>query len=359
MREPEVKQPRVQEPRTEEPTASPPIQQASVVQTPSSPPPTRRPTASEEPKQSLTLREAEGANWSGLSRDDFFGFRYCAPGVLRGAQRPELVGDALFQREVGGDPSRIAHAPDMLFPIEFDPSSQGVVLNSQVYYPGGSRFDPAMRILGVDAGGGWRDAANLQFPSYDTFGEFGDRAVRHQGQDIRPVTMFTDPSSIRHGRPDAWWAVAPFEATVEYAAGHRVTLVAVGGGARVTFKHLKPFGEGSVARFARTYLNKKNPNGQAVTVPPNERIAFVSSFSTDKRTRMPVEWGTTPHLHFEMMSATRNGWEATPPYASLIAAYRAKLGLTRNIDGSTGELRVDAAYEVANCPTDIPLPLGR
>lgn len=249
-------------------------------------------------------------------------FSYYAPGALIGSGER-------------GTTERKVYFPDMQFPIEFDPSAQQVVLNSQVYNPGGACHSAPCSWSDADMGADGRgqcSPTNFAMPWRDTFCERGGRRNRdnpmchhdptasHQGVDIRAPTC----------QRARWDAVAVENGTIAYAGGHVVRLKTPTGVTYI-YRHLDP------ASIANWKVDDEVRRGDTIG-----RISNILSIRRDGSRSY-----TTTHLHLEAIRADANGRQSPwPLYTSLVSAYRRAIGLSSGVD-EHGLLEVDEERELA------------
>ena len=256
----------------------------------------------------VALFAAVGAGFAAIAQTPAE-LRYYSPGSLVGSGERGVANRKVYFSRID-------------FPVAFDSATQRVVLNSQVYNPGGY----------LGGSGDHCSAGNYAMPWRDTFCERGGRGNRnnpmcthdtnasHQGVDIRPPTCETR----------RWDAIAVDDGVIELTYDH-VLKLSTDSGVTFIYRHLDP------ASISHWRVNDRVTRGQALG-----RIAHFQGFD-----RNGVRIYTTRHLHLEAFQADANGRAVPwPLYASLVSAYRRELGLGDAI-GSDGMLTVDPAREVS------------
>jgi hypothetical protein len=249
--------------------------------------------------------------------DEIVPFRYYSPGLLQG-------------KNEAGVTSRTVHLPKLTFPVEFDIAKQIVVLNSQMYNPGGACHWGSCN---WDEGheGNRCAASNYQYPWRDTFCEKAGRTYStsgcpgnrgHQGLDIRMPSVISGDRS-QQCRPGAWYAVAVTDARILSVIGAVVKLIDADGRIFV-YRHLDPKSLG--------HLIRSKP------IAAGARIGLISGFDNPGR-----KLYTPPHLHLEVVRATARA-EFLPTYTSAIVAYRQKVGIPLTL-GPGDVLPVDSSRE--------------
>ncbi len=245
-------------------------------------------------------------------------FRYHAPGALLGAGE-------------SGVTDRKVHLPDLTFPVEFDATKHIVVLNSQMYNPGGAchwgtcRYD--------DGKEGNRCAqSNYDYPWRDTFCEKAGRTYAtagcpdnrgHQGLDIRMPSILKGPKD-KQCKSGSWYAVAAVDAQIAAVTGAVVRLVDSNGRTYI-YRHLDP--------KSLTHLHDRS------SVNRGDRIGVISGYDNPGRALY-----TPPHLHLEITKPTERS-AYVPSYSSMIVAYRKRLGIPILPDAQ-GNLPSDDAREL-------------
>jgi len=228
-------------------------------------------------------------------------FKYHAPGSLQPASSGQ------------GRADRTIYVRDLLFPIEVA-ANQSVVMNSQVYRPGGM----------YGGSGGQCSAQNYSPPWVDNYCErrswhmpLCPAGVGHQGNDIRPVACKDNQSRV-----------VAAEDGVIIDTDTYVSMVKLRGNS------------GNVYRYLHVHPS-------SFMVSPGDRVtrgtplARISNLMNGKNQ-------TTFHLHFDIQMRLRSGNGAAvvfvPPYTSLIVAYRKLRGLPP-LDNN-GKLDADTAREI-------------
>jgi murein DD-endopeptidase MepM/ murein hydrolase activator NlpD len=228
-------------------------------------------------------------------------FNYHAPGSLQPASSGQ------------GRADRTIYVRDMLFPIEVT-ATQSVVLNSQVYRPGGM----------YGGSGGQCSAANYSPPWVDNFCEkrswrmpLCPAGVGHQGNDIRPVACKDNDSRV-----------VAVEDGVIIDTDTYVSMVKLRGNSGTVYRYL-------------------HIHPASIAVKPGDRVTrgtLLGRISNHMNGANQTTW----HLHFDIQQRLRSGDTAAvvfvPPYTSLISAYRKLRGLP-SLDNN-GKLEVDAAREI-------------
>ncbi|MGQ0686569.1 hypothetical protein [Bradyrhizobium sp.] len=249
---------------------------------------------------------------------ELVGFRYYSPGVLLG------VGES-------GVTDRKVHLPDLTFPVEFDVTKHIVILNSQMYNPGGAchwgtcKYD--------DGKEGDRCAqSNYDYPWRDTFCEKAGRTYAtagcpdnrgHQGLDIRMPSVLKG-SKGKQCKSGSWYAVAAADAQIAAVTGAVVRLVDSNGRAYI-YRHLDP--------KSLTHLHDMS------SVKRGERIGVISGYNNPGTALY-----TPPHLHLEIVRPTERS-AFVPSYSSMIVAYRKQIGIPIQLDAG-GNLPSDEAREL-------------
>jgi murein DD-endopeptidase MepM/ murein hydrolase activator NlpD len=228
-------------------------------------------------------------------------FKYHAPGSLQ----PVSSGH--------GRADRTIYVRDLLFPIELA-ATESVVLNSQVYRPGGM----------YGGHGGQCSPANYSPPWTDNYCEkrswrmpLCPAGVGHQGNDIRPVTC-----------RDNYSRVLATEDGVIIDTDTNVSMVKLRGDS------------GNVYRYLHIHPS-------SIGVSPGDRVTRGTPLARISN-HMNGANQTTYHLHFDIQMRLRSGDGAAvvfvPPYTSLISAYRKLRGLP-SLDND-GTLKVDTSREI-------------
>jgi hypothetical protein len=255
------------------PTASAPA--PSPTATASGPAPSPTQTASASPSPSPTASATPAA---------FFYFR---PGALEPGSG------------VGANDSTVM-VPNMVFPIRIAPT----FAQSQVYRYGGSV-----------KGGDQCDTRNFIAPWRDNYCErrsvtattpWCPQAGVHLGQDLRVGT----PEGCRAEKSTAaaqrtrYEIVAVEDGVISNVGSFSINLRSNSGGRIYRYLHLN-------MRQLKVALGQ--------TVKAGDLLGYVSN-----------DFGGTPttlHLHFEIkINTAEHGWQYAPPYSSLLAAYKRRLG---------------------------------
>ncbi len=209
-------------------------------------------------------------------------------------------------------------APGIRYPLQCGPSYP----NSQVYNAGGQ------------LPGGFCDATNYQYPWHDNFCEKRSAKSQtselcpayskiHQGQDIRANTTCTNKNLTWRKGPDGLYktdypVVAVDDGVISYIGSFSVYLDVLRDGEperKYTYLHME-----------MDKVHQLIKKGDSVT--KGQIIGYLSNQFHLGDDGKPVANETTPHLHFEIVSAvtTSDGKSVTTwvsPYLSLVAAYQA------------------------------------
>ena len=240
---------------------------------------------------SVFLIAASGISMAAEAAD----FRYHPPGVfVPGQQGTGRAGD------------RAIYAPDIVFPLRFEATSERVVANTQVYAPRPQCL-----------------AQNHAMPWGDTYCEKRAWSMPlcpggkgHQGVDIRPVRC-EDNRTL---------AVAVEDGVIRKVT--RSTNVELRGDSGVTWRYLHVH-PASIQVRAGQRVRQGDP------------IANVSNY-------MEGRPNTSIHLHLDAQGNVPDGVGARtvflPIYASLVDAYRKAIGLPSLNEG--GKLSVDPQREI-------------
>ena len=249
-------------------------------------------------------------------------FTYHSPGII------EREGNT-------GVSARRIHYSDFTFPVIFDPSKQIVVLNSQMYRPGGICHHGSCGTWDGGKEGDRCEASNYDYPWVDTFCELAGRTYAtnacpnkkgHQGLDIRLPTPVKGDKS-QYCRPGTWWSASPVDGEVISRTGAVVRIRDNQHRFIVVFRHMVP-----------SSLAHLKPGD---SVKAGDKIGLISGYNNQG-----TKLYTPPHLHMEVLRNDARQ-DYIPAYTSMIVAYRKKLGLS---NPNLQDLKVDQVRELTSAP---------
>jgi hypothetical protein len=180
--------------------------------------------------------------------------------------------------------------------------------------------DRMKRKLSNDEGG----ARNYGYPWRDNFCEERDWSIPvcpngmgHQGQDIRPKTCHYIAWQAAHDAPP-----------IQKCEPYREEVVAAARGVIYRVKDAQAlylFVNSSSERFKGRYLHM-NPEAMNRDGLIARKLVKEGEILGKAGNYLDYPFGTTSHLHFELMVPTREGWVHVDPYSSLIVSYEWLIG---------------------------------
>jgi murein DD-endopeptidase MepM/ murein hydrolase activator NlpD len=273
------------------------------------------------PNDTLFLRSASSARLRLLVTAATVCAVFSATGLAAQEFQYDPVGQLIPGSGVGRVDSQV-YVPGMRFPVESAPA----YANSQVYRPGGNKYDRQL----FPNGEGQCDARNFAYPWGDNYCEIRGwtmprcpAGTGHQGQDIRGSSCADNTN----------WVVAAEDGVITSILSISVYLMNNAGTVRHRYLHMD-----------RDRLEVTQ--GQAVK--KGDRIGTMSNWSWHSGDQRRVKHWTTVHLHYDLKA----DGIYIPTYMSLVKSYENLVGVLGPFNGtfaddddSPFEADIEAIYE--------------
>ncbi len=259
------------------------------------------------PNDTLFLRSASSARLRLLVTAATVCAVFSATGLAAQEFQYDPVGQLIPGSGVGRVDSQV-YVPGMRFPVESAPA----YANSQVYRPGGNKYDRQL----FPNGKGQCDARNFAYPWGDNYCEIRGwtmprcpAGTGHQGQDIRGSSC----------ADNTHWVVAAEDGVITSIKSISVYLMNNAGTVRHRYLHMD-----------RDRLEVTQ--GQAVK--KGDRIGLMSNWAWHSGDQRRVKHWTTVHLHYDLKA----DGIYIPTYMSLVKSYEALIDVPEGPPTFTGNV---------------------